>query len=182
VVGQRPTSGILHGDSGGPVFVDSAGQLVAKGIISGATPGNNPNNQYDNVFTDIWDAIGAFPGTVMTTTPTYFGAYLYDGKTLNNGDYLLATNNAYELVMQGDGNLVLYSTTSAIWATGTQNHPNAYAAMQGDGNFCVYSSSNVALWCSGTQNHPNDWMVVQGSDGNLCIYSSSNVALWCTGT
>ncbi len=36
------------------------------------------------------------------------------------------------------------------WGPGTYGHPGAYAIMQGDGNLCVYTSTNTYLWCSGT--------------------------------
>ena len=35
-------------------------------------------------------------------------------------------------------------------AAGTSGHPGAYAIMQGDGNLCVYTATNTYLWCSGT--------------------------------
>ena len=36
------------------------------------------------------------------------------------------------------------------WGPGTYGHPGAYAIMQGDGNLCVYTATNTNLWCSGT--------------------------------
>jgi RHS repeat-associated protein len=36
------------------------------------------------------------------------------------------------------------------WGPGTYGHPGAYAIMQGDGNLCVYTATNTYLWCSGT--------------------------------
>lgn len=36
------------------------------------------------------------------------------------------------------------------WGPGTYGHPGAYAIMQGDGNLCVYTATNTFLWCSGT--------------------------------
>jgi RHS repeat-associated protein len=36
------------------------------------------------------------------------------------------------------------------WGPGTYGHNNAYAILQGDGNLCVYTATNVYLWCSGT--------------------------------
>src|SRR4029453_12049110 len=43
------------------------------------------------------------------------------------------------LVMQVDGNLVLYGTTGPLFATGTWGNPYAYACLQDDGNFVIYT-------------------------------------------
>ncbi len=53
--------------------------------------------------------------------------------------------------MQGDGNLVVYTSTGgALWASGTWGHSGAYASMQNDGNLVVRTSTGGALWSSGT--------------------------------
>ena len=40
--------------------------------------------------------------------------------------------------MQGDGNLVIYEGSKALWASHTNGHPGAYFAVQDDGNIVVY--------------------------------------------
>ncbi|WP_181799251.1 hypothetical protein [Kitasatospora acidiphila] len=68
----------------------------------------------------------------------------------------VAKNPVTKLVMQTDGNLVLYLLTQtggqgpAVWSSGTWGHPGAHAVSQSDGNFVVYDSSGQALWSSGT--------------------------------
>jgi hypothetical protein len=50
------------------------------------------------------------------------------------------------LVVQGDGNIVLYNGSgAAIWATGTDPLSGAYLSMQEDGNIVVYYN-NLAVW------------------------------------
>ncbi len=44
--------------------------------------------------------------------------------------------------------------TRSSGTSGTNGNPGAFAAMQGDGNLVVYSSTGKALWASGTQGHP----------------------------
>ena len=54
--------------------------------------------------------------------------------------------HAAELIMQSDGNLVLYKTTytpagasrTAVWSTLTHGNPGARAQFQSDGNLVVY--------------------------------------------
>jgi hypothetical protein len=61
------------------------------------------------------------------------------------------------LVMQPDGNLVMYRRRdgAAIWSSGTSGHPGAYAVMQPDGDLVVYGpnggpGTGGALWASNT--------------------------------
>jgi hypothetical protein len=57
------------------------------------------------------------------------------------------------LVMQGDGNLVLYQGGTALWNSGTPGQNcgtnQCFAVFQGDGNFIVYNGS-TPIWSSQT--------------------------------
>ena len=55
-----------------------------------------------------------------------------------------------KLLMQQDGNLVLYHNNNAIWNTGTNGHPGAYLVLQNDGNAVIYSKNNKSLWSTNT--------------------------------
>ena len=49
--------------------------------------------------------------------------------------------------MQGDGNLVLYSSSaSALWASGTSGNPGAYLVLGDDGTLAVDSATGTPLW------------------------------------
>jgi hypothetical protein len=85
------------------------------------------------------------------------------------------------LVMQGDGNLVLYGPSGALWHTGTHGNPGASAWLQDDGNLVVYSATGTPLWHAGTHGNPDARLAVQ-DDGNLVLYSSGGGVLWHTGT
>ncbi|MGW4384378.1 hypothetical protein [Kitasatospora sp. NPDC004531] len=105
---------------------------------------------------------------------------LLPGQTLASGD---AT-----LVMQGDGNLVLYLVTSGgtrvgvIWSSGTWGHPGAYAYMQPDGNLVVYKqgSTTDALWSTGTWGHPGAYL--SQFKGALTVQGQDHMFLWETNT
>ncbi len=106
--------------------------------------------------------------------------HLYAGEKLNRGEYLISNNGEYELVLQEDGNLVLYRKTSAGMQWLWDNHASAGKAvnecvMQADGNFVVYGYSGF-IWGSMTQGHPGAYLVVQ-DDGNVVIYDGSR-AIW----
>ena len=104
---------------------------------------------------------------------------LQPGQRLYPGDILYSPSHAYRLVMQGDGNLVLYTGGTALWSSKTNGQSGANAVMQGDGNFVIYLSGK-AIWNSGTAHHSGAILDMQ-DDGNLVIYQSSK-AIWSTGT
>jgi hypothetical protein len=55
------------------------------------------------------------------------------------------------LLMQGDGNLVLYADDRTVWNTGTPGHSGASLAMQDDSNLVLYGSDKVeVLWATNT--------------------------------
>ncbi len=114
------------------------------------------------------------------------------------------------LVMQTDGNLVLYTNGMPTWSSNTYGNPGAWAAMQDDRNVVVYSAANRPLFATGTTSTyvssinvpPISWnsylksgyylfspdgqykLVMQG-DGNLVQYRMSHgktVPVWASGT
>jgi serine/threonine protein kinase len=99
---------------------------------------------------------------------------------LTAGQTLVSCNDAYSLDMQGDGNLVLRTSSgTTVWATVTMNEDPLVvkAAMQGDGNFALYNKSGSGVWATGT--NPNDGAYLDvGNDGYVRIYSASGTVLW----
>lgn len=73
--------------------------------------------------------------------------------TCNGTDQMtLAAPNgqAAQLIMQGDGNLVLYTPSyGALWAAGVSGFPGSYLVLQDDGNLVIYQGS-TPLWASYT--------------------------------
>jgi hypothetical protein len=103
---------------------------------------------------------------------------------------LVSCDKRFELIMQRDGNVVLYQNDKddrqALWATGTTPWWNMLdsgedAVMQEDGNFVVYGFNRQALWASDTDHHPGAWLIVQ-DDGNLVIYGPDDKPLWASNT
>jgi hypothetical protein len=157
------------GDSGGPVEThDGQNGVTAYGMVK-AVVVNKVNEWY---YTEIADALSALNVTLVRSDQ------LFAGQSLRPGQFLLASNAQYSLIMQGDGNLVLYSTTRATWNSGTQGHPDVlYTVMQGDGNLVIYKQGGIAIWNSHTQGNPGAWLAMQG-DGNLVIYKQGGIAIW----
>lgn len=118
-------------------------------------------------------------------TQTSFAAHNYVDKLVAN-ESLQANesikpidNNLVYLVMQGDGNLVLYRTQdqAALWHANSHGNPGAVAVMQGDGNLVVYSKTGTALFNTGTHNHPGSTLQLL-SNGNLVVKGPDNAVLW----
>ncbi|MEP7192143.1 MAG: CHAP domain-containing protein, partial [Actinomycetota bacterium] len=109
------------------------------------------------------------------------GAVLYDRLTpvqsLSANQSLKSPNHQYDLIMQGDGNLVIYrSGGGAVWSATTSGANTL--VMQGDGNLVIYRSGGVAVWSSGTAGKAGAYVRIQ-DDGNLVIYQGS-AAVWAS--
>ncbi|MGK5085988.1 hypothetical protein WDW86_00365 [Bdellovibrionota bacterium FG-2] len=114
---------------------------------------------------------------------------LASGKTLDSKNPIYSCNKAYVLVMQEDGNLVLYnSAQSALWAINLEigalyNNKGSSASMQDDGNFVVYNNKPTlefkALWASATNSAENAgaYLTVQDS-GVIVIKNTSSKDVW----
>jgi hypothetical protein len=108
---------------------------------------------------------------------------LTNNQLLEVGETLNPPNGKTKLIMQADGNLVLYreDTGDWLWDTATDSRPVFRTIMQDDGNLVCYSRDGHAYWGSGTSGHPGSTLVLQ-DDGNLVIYTPQGNALWASNT
>lgn len=154
------------------------------------------------IFTKISSVSGV---PISTTTPfitngpvggsTYAGAIISTDKInfldstsqgSQTGAILQSDDGNHHLIMQNDGNLVLYhspagSASNSTWATNTSqgaSNTKYIASMQNDGSFVVYSGQTV-LWSSGTyQKGKAPYALILQNDGNLVIYDASFTNIW----
>ncbi|WP_214317552.1 hypothetical protein [Nonomuraea sediminis] len=107
--------------------------------------------------------------------------HLLPDQSLKINETLESNNGWLRLILQGDGNLVLYRAQvgQPLWASDTAGQPAAMAIMQGDGNLVLYDPQGVPLWAAGTDGHPGARLVLQ-DDGNLVIYDGAGNALWAS--
>lgn len=115
------------------------------------------------------------PNHLSNVNTTLNSGRLYPGQSIDTAD------RRFHLIFQGDGNLVLYSPTHALWATGTDGKSGAFLAMQGDGNLVLYDRNGSPLWYSGTAGYGNLHLVTQ-QDGNLVLYNNIDNPIWNTAT
>ncbi|WP_405837107.1 protein kinase domain-containing protein [Streptomyces sp. NBC_01518] len=84
-----------------------------------------------------------------------------------------------KLIMQTDGNLVLYDTSgTAHWASQTQGAGNT-AVFQEDGNLVIYNAQHQSVWATNTQATGATLKVLE--DGNMVIATDAAV-IWQTNT
>ncbi|KAJ3670180.1 hypothetical protein LUZ60_010504 [Juncus effusus] len=103
---------------------------------------------------------------------------LYSTQVLPAGSSLI--QGTYTLTMQTDCNLVLYTSTGTVWATGTTNKGSGcYLTLQSDGNLIVYDKNNKALWASNTARSSGNFVLILQPDRNLVIYGG---AIWSSKT
>ena len=112
--------------------------------------------------------------TTTTVQPPPPSDRLNPNETLRTNQSRQSGDGRYLLIMQTDGNLVLYAPGSQpIWASNTAGNPGAWTIMQAsDGNLVVYSAANKPLWASNTAGNPGAYLAVQ-NDSNLVIYNGA---------
>jgi hypothetical protein len=103
---------------------------------------------------------------------------------LNNGDSLYSACRSIRLIMQEDGNLVLYVIDDRNIPRDPpllgQMDPNALAQLSDQNN--PNNPYRGALWSSGTNGLGQFAQARFQWDGNLVVYDSNNIAHFSSGT
>lgn len=94
-------------------------------------------------------------------------------------------NNRIILIMQYDGNLVLYTNNNgrpgrALWSSRTSNRGGTVAVFQGDGNLVIYNTHGYytyAVWASNTWRRGRKLSL---QSNKMVIYDASNRAIWAS--
>ena len=103
--------------------------------------------------------------------------FALDGLRLNKGEFIQL--NKSKLIMQTDGNLVLYGLTNNIlWQTATSctEDLDCYFRFQDDGNMVVYDKDNNPLWFSTTHSINVDHLIIDNE--KLGLYDVSENIVW----
>lgn len=107
--------------------------------------------------------------------------HLFPWQGLTPGQSVTACNGAVRLVLQYDGNAVLYNRAGrALWHTKTNGKPSSFLFMA-PGGWLTVSAGQTYLWSSNNAGSAGAYLAVQ-DDGNMVIYSRDDVALWATNT
>jgi subtilisin family serine protease len=101
------------------------------------------------------------------------------GERLDAGQSKSSNDRRYKLVMQTDGNLVLYATATGqpLWHTRSNGSGATHATLQTDGNFVVYTAAGVPVWHSRSDRTTADRLMVQ-NDSNVVLYGPQGQYFW----
>jgi hypothetical protein len=98
------------------------------------------------------------------------------GNRLVYNDILKSANGVFSLVMQGDGNLVLYNKTTSIWSIGTKAI-NQGLLLTVQGNLQIIDSNGFdVLWQSGSSG--TGTKLVVSNDGNIVLTDQNGNVKW----
>ena len=161
-------------------LTNDGGRMLKREIALTATRPTPPEPTTGSTPTPTATAT-ASPTPTPTPTPSSGCGVMSANQQITINKSIESCDGRFQLILGGDGNLVLYEDSTPLWSAGTAGKPSANAIMQGDGNFVIYSTSGAALWASNTAGNNGATLSVQ-DDGNTVIYSTSGAALWSTGT
>ncbi|CAG8757786.1 15042_t:CDS:1, partial [Racocetra persica] len=106
-------------------------------------------------------------------------SYITPNYSMNEHTQIVSPNGKYRLVMQTDGNLVLYDGPTALWQSCTCGKGDGPYRMvlQTDGNLVVYAGNGLPMWTSNTCNEQVSYLAVQ-NDANVVLYDRNWNAKW----
>jgi hypothetical protein len=133
-----------------------------------------------------WVAGGHFAVRINVTSAVSANESVSDSlgtaSTLHKGSYIISQDLQSVLVLQTDGNLVLYNNLHPVWSSRTSGTGADKLSMQTDGNLVLYNKSNKAIWNTKTAGNPGASLVLQ-TDGNLVLYNAAlSNSLWSSST
>lgn len=164
-------------------MVESSVKPGEKGRIRFTLSAPSPN-WYTESFAVLAEGVTWLPDTAtkfrVEVIPNY-QASMISGQTIVTGRQIVSDNLKYRLIIQPDGNLVLYNNSAPIWHANTVGSAAPTLVMQSDGNLVLYAQGSVPVWNSRTVTGLYSMLRLQ-DDGNLVMYANGNNPKWSTGT
>jgi hypothetical protein len=188
---------VLYSPSGTPLWYTATSGQDCSGDQCVAVFQTDGNLVVYNGSTPLWtSATGGHPGAQLllyseapeleivdeSNNLLFSNEPLYAAGTFQLAQNTYVAVGSSTLLMQTDGNLVLYSSDGTpLWSTGTGGQDctagQCVAIFQSDGNFVVYNGSTV-LWTSGTAGYPDAELLLDGQSPQLEITNTDSSILW----
>lgn len=190
VVDSNPAVGSVAWDSGHVAWVAAVPSSTTVTIedynhyISGSSGPVDGAYHTSTVAKSTYQYIHFKDTTGSSTSPTSWtgvgsatnlGTNLVAGQQIHANQYITSPDGRYVLLMQPDGNLVIYTSYGSVWSLGYSGNSGAFLSVQSDGNIVLYSSTQTALWNTGQRGTTN---IRMQNDGNLVAYNANGVATW----
>ncbi len=126
------------------------------------------------------DTFAAFVARTFRDDPAKQTWLLRKGTTMVRGDIRHSADGLWSLRLDATGFLTIRDTDGIVWAAYTANRQGTRLVMQGDGNLVLYRDNTngtvTAIWSTFTDGNPGA-VAVLGTDGKLRILSASGSAL-----
>jgi mannan endo-1,4-beta-mannosidase len=117
---------------------------------------------------------------LRSTTSTAGSLATY--QRLHAGQSLYSANKTHRVVVQANGNLVIYHGRRAVWQSRTANSGSRnFLVLNSVGNLVLYRADRAVLWTSRTAHRAATHLVMQ-NDGNLVLRTAAGRAVWSART
>jgi hypothetical protein len=97
---------------------------------------------------------------------------------------LLSHDGKYKMIMQTDGNLVLYNSAQMpVWASSTYGKGTGpyKLMMNSTGTLSIFDTNGINLWSSGVpQNGVGPYRAIMHNDGNFNVVDAHDTIQWAT--
>lgn len=106
---------------------------------------------------------------------------LVAGEKLEVNEVLVSNNRKYKLIMQENGDLVLYSGINIpMWSSFTAGQAITTLVLEKNGELVLYGEQGKIFWKTETSGNANAYLLLQ-DDGNLVLCNNGR-AIWSTNT
>lgn len=99
---------------------------------------------------------------------------------LVHGQQVTSPNGRYHVVLQHDGNVVVYHSATGRPLYSAGSYGGWLLRMQPDGNLVAYRGDGIPLWDTRTWRDGPTWVAMQ-DDGNLVVYRADGTPAWRSG-
>ncbi len=142
-----------------------------------ASPAQVQKAMKDSATNDVVQDVAGSPNKLIYVHGASDPNKLRRADWLGTGQRITSLDGKHNLVMQTDGNLVLYSNGVPKFWTNTTGTSANRAVLQTDGNFALYDASGRQRWATGTAGTTGQRIVVENT-GQAVLYNEQGVALW----